>query len=224
MSISLFRSSMRYVTAALTVTAALALAGCGSSSSSSSVVAASTTRTTSTASNTTASSSTKAGSIAKSSTTSSAGVTSSDGRFVAVIPAGFRNATASAQGGPFNILYLAVGPRTRGFATNINVVRESAAGLTDLNAIVRDELKGLERLQPDTHPISSRASVPVDGAPARVLDYVHGPATQLLHLRQVIVEHRGWIYVITYTAPSSTYAASLPALAQVISSWHWTSR
>jgi transcriptional regulator of NAD metabolism len=52
------------------------------------------------------------------------------------------------------------------------------------------------------------------------VDYLHDPATQLLRLRQVIVEHRGWIYAVTYTAPSTTYSASLPALAQVISSWH----
>jgi hypothetical protein len=43
-------------------------------------------------------------------------------------------------------------------------------------------------------------------------------------LRQVIVEHRGWIYVVTYTASATTYTASLPALAQMLSSWHWTSQ
>ena len=34
----------------------------------------------------------------------------------------------------------------------------------------------------------------------------------------------GWTYVITYTASSTGYQASLPALAQVISSWRWTWR
>lgn len=223
MTIALSRSSIRYGAAALAVTAALALAGCGSSSSSSSSVAASRTTTTSASSNTTASSSgaTSSSTIASSTASRSVGVTSSDGRFVAAIPAGFRNATASAQGGPINILYLAVGPRTGSFTTNINVVRESSAGLTDINAIIRDELKGLKRVLVENQRISSPQPTTVDGEPARVIDYVHGSASQLLHLRQVIVEHQGWIYVITYSARSTAYTASLPALAQVISSWHW---
>lgn len=221
-SIALSRSSTRYC--AVAVTAALALAGCGSSSSSSRVPARATTNT-STSSDPTASGSTPTSPMATSSTTSSpAGVTSRDGRFLAMIPAGFRNAVASLQGGPINVLYLAVGPRTGGFTTNINVVRESSAGLTDINAVVRDELRGLKRVLPGIRPISSPEPVTVGGEPARVVDYLNGSATPSLHLRQVVVEDRGWIYVVTYTAPSTTYTANLPALAQVISSWHWTSR
>ena len=74
---------------------------------------------------------------------------------MAVIPAGFRNAIASARGGPINVLYLAIGPRTEGFATNINVVRDRSAGVTNLDAVVRDELRGLKRLLPEIRPISS---------------------------------------------------------------------
>lgn len=222
LSIALSRSSIRYGAVTLAVIAALALAGCGSASSSSRSVAASVT--TSTSNTVYSPSSTTATSIdALGRTSPSGGVTSRDGHFVAVIPAGFRNATESAQGGPFNILYLAMGPRAGAFTSNINVVRGSSAGLTDIDAIVRDELRGIKRLLPDARPISSPEPVTVGGEPARELDYAHGPTTQLLHVRQVIVEHRGWIYVITYTASSTTYAAGRPSLAEVISSWRWTS-
>lgn len=220
MIISLSPSSIRYGAVALAATAALALAGCGSSSS------ASATTTTSSSSNATAPSPRKMTSIATSKTTSSssAGVTSTDGRFEAAIPTGFRNAVAATQGGPINTLYLAIGPRTGGFTTNINVVRESAAGRTDINAVVAAELKGIKRVLPQVRRISSPAPLTVAGEPARVVDYLYDAPSPHLRLRQVMLEHQGWIYVVTYTAPATTYTADLPALAKVISSWHWTSQ
>ena len=62
----------------------------------------------------------------------------------------------------------------------------------------------------------------VAGEPARAVDYLFATATGLLHLRQVYVEHQGWIYVITYTASTTAYTASMPALAQVVNSWRWS--
>jgi hypothetical protein len=219
MSIALSRSSIRYGAVALATTAALALAGCGSVASSSRSAAASPTTPAATSSNTTAM---PASLRSRSTRTSSSGrVTTSGGGFSAVLPAGFRNATASAQGGPINILYLATGPRAAGLTTNINVVRQRSGGVTDMNAIVRAELRGLRLVLPQTLRISTPEPVTVGGESARALDYLYGPATRRLHLRQVIVEHQGWIYVITYTASSTGYTASLPALAHVISSWRW---
>jgi hypothetical protein len=219
-SIALSPSSLRYSAVALAATAALALAGCGSSPSSSRSAAVSATTPTSASSTATA----KTASLTtKSNATSSSGlVTGSDRGFVAAIPAGFRNATASTKGGPINILYLAMGPRTGGLTTNINVIRASSAGSTDINAIVRTELKGLRLVLPDARRISTPEPVTVGGEPALAVDYLNGPATRRLHLRQVFVEHRGWTYVITYTASSTAYAASMPALAQVMSSWRWS--
>ena len=220
MSIALSPSSIRYGAVALAATAALALAGCGSSSSSSSgSVAASAPKPASISSNPPA----KPASLKSTSTTtsSSARVSSRERGFVAATPAGFRNATASAKDGPIRILYLATGPRVRGLTTNINVVREPSAGATDINAIVRAEVKGLRLMLPGTLRISTPEPVTVAGEPARAIDYLYGPATRRLHLRQVVVEHQGWIYVITYTASSTGYAASMPALAQMISSWRW---
>jgi hypothetical protein len=155
-------------------------------------------------------------------TSSSGRAANTDKGFVAAIPAGFRNATAPAQSLPIKTLYLAMGPRASGLTTNINVVRESSEGMTDINAVVRAELKGIRLVLPDARQFSTPESVTVAGEPAQAVDYVYGSATRLLHLRQVIVEHGGWTYVITYTASSTGYQASLPALSQVISSWRWT--
>ena len=150
-------------------------------------------------------------------------MTSSDGRFVAAIPAGYRNELGTARGGPFNFLYLAFGRRTGGFTTNINVVREPSDGTTDINTVVQIELKGVKRLLPDVRLTSSPQPATVGGEPAGVIDYLNNLGTRRLHVRQVIVEHRGWIYVVTYTAAPRAYTASLTALTQVISSWQWTS-
>ena len=220
MTIALSRSSIRYSAVALAATAALALAGCGSSSPSSRSLAASAPTHTSTSSNPTPTTASLTTVSAK--TPSSGRAASTDKGFVAAIPAGFRNATAPAQSLPIKTLYLAMGPRASGLTTNINVVRESSEGMTDINAVVRAELKGIRLVLPDARQFSTPESVTVAGEPAQAVDYVYGSATRLLHLRQVIVEHEGWTYVITYTSSSTGYQASLPALAQVISSWRWT--
>lgn len=220
MTIALSRSSIRYSAVALAATAALALAGCGSSSPSSRSLAASAPTHTSTSSNPTPTTARLTTLSAK--TSSSGRAANTDKGFVAAIPAGFRNATAPAQSLPIKTLYLAMGPRASGLTTNINVVRESSEGMTDINAVVRAELKGIRLVLPDARQFSTPESVTVAGEPAQAVDYVYGSATRLLHLRQVIVEHGGWTYVITYTASSTGYQASLPALSQVISSWRWT--
>jgi hypothetical protein len=219
-TIALSRSSIRYSAVALAATAALALAGCGSSSPSSRSLAASAPTHTSTSSNPTPTTARLTTLSAK--TSSSGRAANTDKGFVAAIPAGFRNATAPAQSLPIKTLYLAMGPRASGLTTNINVVRESSEGMTDINAVVRAELKGIRLVLPDARQFSTPESVTVAGEPAQAVDYVYGSATRLLHLRQVIVEHGGWTYVITYTASSTGYQASLPALSQVISSWRWT--
>jgi len=219
-TIALSRSSIRYSAVALAATAALALAGCGSSSPSSRSLAASAPTHTSTSSNPTPTTARLTTLSAK--TSSSGRAANTDKGFVAAIPAGFRNATAPAQSLPIKTLYLAMGPRASGLTTNINVVRESSEGMTDINAVVRAELKGIRLVLPDARQFSTPESVTVAGEPAQAVDYLYGSATRLLHLRQVIVEHGGWTYVITYTASSTGYQASLPALSQVISSWRWT--
>jgi len=207
-TIALSRSSIRYSAVALAATAALALAGCGSSSPSSRSLAASAPTHTSTSSNPTPTTARLTTLSAK--TSSSGRAANTDKGFVAAIPAGFRNATAPAQSLPIKTLYLAMGPRASGLTTNINVVRESSEGMTDINAVVRAELKGIRLVLPDARQFSTPESVTVAGEPAQAVDYVYGSATRLLHLRQVIVEHGGWTYVITYTASSTGYQASLP--------------
>lgn len=141
---------------------------------------------------------------------------------MAAIPPGFKNGIAYVKNEPIAILYVAVGPRSSGFTTNINVIREPSHGLTDINTITQAELSTLKGLQPPAHQISSQR-LTVGGDPARTLDYLKSTATRVpVHARQVFVEHGGWIYTITYSARPTSYSASLRALTQMLSSWRWT--
>jgi hypothetical protein len=153
---------------------------------------------------------------------STASVSSSNGSFATALPSGFQDGTRSAQGGAINVLFLAVGPRIANETININVIREAAAGRTDMGEIAGTELKGIRSLVPQARSFSQVSSLTVGGSPARAVDYLGIPNGHRLHLRQVFVLHGGWIYTITYTAQPSTYQSHLAALDQVVGSWVWT--
>jgi hypothetical protein len=183
---------------AIAITSGLLVAGCGGGSKSSSVT---TTTSTTTAANT---------------------VTSTDGSFTTVTPRGFSDATATAQSSALKVLYLAIGPRSRGFATNINVVREPSRGLTNPATIAAFELNAIKRIERKAHAFSSLRPLTVGGAPARSIDYLNTPAgTRELRQRQVFVKHGGSIYTITYTALPVTYTASAGAMDEVLGNWVW---
>ena len=199
---------MRARRLAALIMSAAAIAGCGSStsllrSSSSSSSASSQPSTTS------------------SKTAPPGTVKSADGRFATVIPDKFENATGRVKGSAINIQYLAVGPRQQGFATNINVVRESSRGQTSMDAIAQLEIGGIKRLEPQAHSFSQVQSLTVDGQPARSIDYLSQPGGRPLHQYQVFVAQGGWIYTITYSALPSNYSDNLAAVKQVTDGWHW---
>src|SRR5262249_8306873 len=114
------------------------------------------------------------------------------------------------------------GPRSRGFAININVVREPSRGMTNPAAIASFELNAIRRIERRAHAFSTLQPLTVDGAPARSVDYLNVPTgTRELRQRQVFVKHDGSIYTITYTALPATYAASAGAMDEVLGNWTW---
>jgi len=149
--------------------------------------------------------------------TASSGAPTRAASFTTVVPHGYTNDTNRARGGPFNFLYLIVGPQR----TNINVVRERVGGLTDMDVIARAELRNVKRILPKAHQFSPVTVTTVGGDPARAVDYFNSPTGELFHQRQVFVAHGGWVYVITYTARPALYASHLDALRQVVAGWRW---
>jgi hypothetical protein len=149
-------------------------------------------------------------------------VTSTDGRFETVVPSEFIDATRSVRSGVANVQYLAIGPRSQGFATNINVIRDPANGRADINQIAGREIATIKRLEAQARNFSQMSSLTVGGGPARAVDYTNRPSgDRPLHQRQVFVVHQGWIYTITYSALPSAYAANVGAVDQVAAGWRW---
>jgi hypothetical protein len=178
------------------VIVALAVTGCGSSSSSSS--------------STTTAGPAPAGSVS-----------ARDGTFTTIIPAGFANRSSALAGAPITLLYAAVAPKVDGFHSNINVVGESSQGLSDPEVVAQQEIKNLKTAAPHTHAFSGIRPVTLDGAPARSVDYLNVVGTRPIHQLQVFAVHKSRIYTVTYTALSSRYASSLPAMQQVLAAWRW---
>jgi hypothetical protein len=195
---------------------AVVLAGCGSTT----LMSSSSSTTTSSSSSTSGSAKSSGGGSA--SATAPAGtVKSADGRFATVVPSGFADNTKTVQGGTVNIQYLAIGPRSNGFATNINVVREQAQGASDIDKITSLEIAGIKRFEAKAHQFSQVKSLTVGGEPARSVDYLSQPGDRPLHQLQVFVARGPWIYTITYSALPTDYGDNVSAMQQVTSGWHW---
>ena len=149
-------------------------------------------------------------------------VTSIDGSFETIVPTGFVDATRSVRSGVANVQYLAIGQRTKGFATNINVIREPAQGRTDIDQITNLEVATIKRIDARADRFSQPSAITVGGDRARAVDYYNRPTGQrLLHQRQVVIAHNQWIYTITYSALPDAYAAHVGAVDQVAAGWKW---
>jgi hypothetical protein len=190
------------IVCAVTVTVGVALAGCGGSSGDS-----------------------KSGSTTTSSSTTGAAsgtVSGHDGGFTTVIPRGFVNGLAALSGGPLTLQYAALAPRVDGFRPNINVVRESAHGLSDAGSIANREITGVKTVAPQAHGFSAVRTLTLDGAPARGVDYLNRPTGgPPLHQYQVFALHANMVYTVTYTALSSRYQTTLAGMQQVLAAWRW---
>ncbi len=164
------------------------------------------------------------GNASSSSTTHapSGGVAGRDGGFTTVIPAGFVNGLAALSGGPVTLQYVALAPKVEGFRANINVVREPAHGLGDVGTVAEREIVGVKTVAPRAHRFSTIRTLTLDRAAARGVDYLNRPAGgPPLHQYQVYALHNNLAYTVTYTALSSRYRSSLPAMQQVLAAWRW---
>ena len=138
--------------------------------------------------------------------------------FATVVPSGFTDRTAAANGGAFNFAYFVLGPQR----TSINVVRGSSGGLTDMDVVVRLELQTVKRIFTSAHQFSSVGSLMIDGAPARAIDFLNSVAGRPLHQQQIYVVHGGHLYVITFSAAPSLYASETSSLDHVLAAWRWS--
>jgi hypothetical protein len=73
--------------------------------------------------------------------------------------------------------------------------------------------------------VSHLEALSADGVPAFAANYIEtGGGTaegEEMHVRQVMVKHGNWIFLIRDLALRGQYPASLEALDEVIRNWHW---
>jgi hypothetical protein len=160
------------------------------------------------------------GSSTKSAQTVSGGGTSGEvsakeGEFHTVVPTAYENASESGSQ-----LWVR-GPGEGGFQTSVIVVREHARK-DDINSFARRTVRLMSRA---ARRISPLETLTVDGVPALAVSYTEtgGGATEgkEIHVRQVMVKHGAWIFLIRDLALPKQYPASLEAQDEVIHNWHW---
>lgn len=152
-------------------------------------------------------------------------VSATHGGFRTIIPSGYRNGLTTGAGDAAEDEYLAIGPRTNGFATSLTVLREatSARDLSDLASGAMQHLSQRPAFLPKVRHISSLRPLVINGEPAFAVDYqVMG--RKLTYRRDVFVIDGAWAYQISDLTVPAQYAASVRLLNDVIRSWRWSAR
>jgi hypothetical protein len=200
------------------------LAGCsGSSSSKSSSAATTTAAATSSASSTTESTpaATTPTTTAAPTTTTTVATTApaapSGKGFTVTLPAGYKSDPSKASG-IVTAFYL--GPIAGNFHVNVNVTREPAPGIS-VQAAQKQAVAGIKKVLKISN-LSAVAPLQLDGESA--LSYSFEDTQAGLHLKQgqVVVLHKGYAYVLTFTAPVAQFAAQSPKAGQLIKSLKFT--
>lgn len=175
----------------MTMAAAVLLAGCGGGSSN------------------------KSAGTASVSGFASREVAAKSGAFRTLVPLAYTyNSGSQAQ-------FQASGPEEGGLADSLVVVRDPLR-LGDMNTLARRTLRAAAH-QRSIHRLSGPSTQSVGGEPALAVGFYFLPAegTAEVHLRQVMVSHGGWVYIIRASAVTTQDARSLRALEELISNWHW---
>jgi hypothetical protein len=148
-------------------------------------------------------------------------LTSASGAFTIAVPRGFHNDTAALAGGAIRFEVVVAGSSEKGFAVNINVVRERT-GVASVSTLAQGSMIELKHVN-GAYDFSTVQRLTVAGAPARAFDYLASfGGARLLHERQVYAIHDGWAYVVTYAAlPGTQYQQSFSALGECLTTWHW---
>lgn len=139
-------------------------------------------------------------------------VTARQGAFRTVVPAGYAYTQSVTQ-------YRVAAPGEGGIYNVVLVVREPVR-LGDMNVLSHRTLSAAKR-QPHIHVISPLRRVSVDGEPALAVDYVEPAEGRETHVREVFVNHGGWVYIIQASSTATQFATNSGALEETIAHWRW---
>jgi uncharacterized lipoprotein YehR (DUF1307 family) len=152
------------------------------------------------------------------------------------LPDGWEDVSDDAEFGAvgFNTDSVARGEPEEGFATNVNVIREtSLAEELDIDEYSRAGLRLLkhpEALGGEAREVferigakdfSATEKVELDGEDARFTDYSSDQGGRALRLRVVSAIRAGTAYNITFTALRTHFEEEVDALQDLVGSWAW---
>jgi hypothetical protein len=144
-----------------------------------------------------------------------------------VPPDGWRDASQFFEGSAIKVdTAYAESEAEGGFATNVNVIRETPQGLEAdrFDAYVEEFRKQASALATDAG-LSAIEELELDGEPARTWDYESRQRPQArLRQQQVVALHGDGLYTITWSARGDAFEESQADLDRLLDSWRWTSR
>ena len=152
------------------------------------------------------------------------------------LPEGWENASGESEfeAGGFNSDSVVHAEPEEGFATNLNVIREtslapdlrvdaySRAGLRLLRrpGLLSGELREIFE-DIGAHDFSDTGTLRLDGEEARFTDYSSNQGGRALRIRSVSAIRRGTAYNISFAALRTHFEKDLDALRHVVRSWEW---
>ena len=152
------------------------------------------------------------------------------------VPGGWEDVSDDAEfeAAGFNSDSVVRGESSEGFASNINVVREtSLASDIDIDEYTEAGLRLLKEPELltgeareifegiDAKDFSDTTKVELDGADARSTDYSSEQGGRSLRLRVVSAIDDDTAYNITFTALRSHFEDDVEALDEIVDSWRW---
>ena len=136
------------------------------------------------------------------------------------LPDGWKDRTDDApEESPIRVDRLFIGPRVKGFSTNVNVIREprpANATLEEIEQQGRPQIRGF-----GGRDISQAKPVELDGERALSHTYRIRQQGKLLTGEQYIAIHDGRVYNVTITSDPSAFADARRDFKEITGSWKW---
>lgn len=144
-----------------------------------------------------------------------------------VPPDGWRDVSELIEGSAVRVDTAYAEPQPEGgFATNVNVIRETPPSLDAdrFDDYVR-QLSDQARLLATDAGLSAIEETRLDGEPARTWSYESRQRQQQpIRQQQVVAIHEDGLYTVTWSARRDTFEQSRAELQRVLDSWRWSRR
>jgi hypothetical protein len=140
--------------------------------------------------------------------------------YTIAVPDGWSDRTREFSGTAVNVDAAVAAAPEDGFASNVNVLRETPTGEPSLQDVVSTFREQLATVGADE--VSDASDAQLDGEPARTYTYELAPEGEDARRgRQVVTVRDGAVYTVTYTALGPSFEEDADAFTALLDSWSW---